>query len=115
MGLRLVFSREVQIDIRDLVPLEPKEGLKRDIMPILNERNMAIRTLLIRKVKSRTDGTIIKEFRLLAFRAYIMRRKRVNLRDFRHRCNERGTDGTTRANEISIIERLLNKLMRDQV
>ncbi len=46
--LRLVFSTEVQIDIRYFIPFKSKERLERNIMTVFEQRDITFRTGLIR-------------------------------------------------------------------
>ena len=48
MGLRLVFSTEVQIDIRYFIPFKSKERLERNVMTIFKQRDITFRTGFIR-------------------------------------------------------------------
>ena len=52
---------------------------------------------------------------MLAFGADIVRRKRVDLGDAGHVCYDRRTDGATRADEVAMLERVLNKLLGGHV
>ena len=51
----------------------------------------------------------------MAVRAVIMRAQRIYLRDTRHRRRQRGTNGSSRTNQISILIRLPNQLLRDDI
>ena len=53
MGIGLVFTREVKIDIRLLITLESEESLKRYIKTVLYEFFAAYRTHLIGHVHTR--------------------------------------------------------------
>ena len=66
MGIGLVISREVQIDIGHLVPIETKEGLKGNVLAILIIGMATLFTLFIRHIETRTIGTICDEFGMLA-------------------------------------------------
>ena len=51
VGARLVFSREVQVNIGNLVPIKTKEGLERNILSIFAEFMTTLWTVLIRHIK----------------------------------------------------------------
>ena len=51
VSTRLVFPREVQIDIGYLVPIETKEGLKRNVLSIFAELVATVWTILIGHIK----------------------------------------------------------------
>ena len=51
MGARLVFSREVQVNIGNLVPIKTKEGLERNILSIFAEFVTTVWTILIGHIK----------------------------------------------------------------
>ena len=48
MGNWLVVPGEVQVNIRDLVPLEPKEGLEWDVVPVLDQKGPTLWTVALR-------------------------------------------------------------------
>ena len=52
---------------------------------------------------------------MLAFGANIVRRKRIDFGDAGHVCHDRRADGTTRADEVAVLERVLNKLLGGHV
>ena len=55
MGAPLVFVGEVQVNIRRLVGIEAKEGLERNVLTGSLHDRVAVRTFLVRQVKSRFD------------------------------------------------------------
>ena len=106
MGLCLIISGKVQVDIRLLVSLETEECLKRNIKAGLNKRLAAHRAVLIRHVKSAASGKCPYLFRLkvtvMALFAVIVRAQRIYLRDSRHSGNERGTYRSPGSHEITV-------------
>ena len=50
MGSGLVFTGKIQVDIRNLITAEAKEGLKRNVKTILLHSASAVRTILIRQI-----------------------------------------------------------------
>ena len=56
MCLTLIFTGEVQVDIRLLIPLKSKERFKRDIKTVLDQLFAAVRTDLIRHITSCLTG-----------------------------------------------------------
>ena len=67
VSARLIFPREVQINIRYLVPVKSKEGLKRNILTILAQLVTTFWTVLIRHIKARTIRSIRDELAVLTF------------------------------------------------
>ena len=97
---RLVFAREIQVDIRHLVALEAEEGLERDVKALLGERLAALGTDLVRQVDA--AGVFLVPLDVFVVRAEVVRRERVNLGDIRHERRERRADRTTRADQIAV-------------
>ncbi|CRF29628.1 Uncharacterised protein [Streptococcus pneumoniae] len=52
VGARLIFSREVQVNIRNLIPIKTKEGLKRNILSVFTEFVTTVWTVLMGHIKS---------------------------------------------------------------
>ena len=77
MRLRLVLAGEVQVDIRLLVSLESKEGLKGDVKALLVQRFTADRTDLVRHIDSGSSGIclylVAVKVGIMAFTAIIVR------------------------------------------
>ena len=98
VGTRLVFPREVQIDIGYLVPIETKEGFKRNILPVFAELVATVWTILVRHIKTRSIRTICDELTVLALAADIVRRERIDLCDSDHGRHKAGSNRATRSN-----------------
>ena len=96
MCLTLIITGEIQVDIRLLISLKSKEGLKRDVKPILFQRCPALRAYLIRHIAARHSRKFLHFFRIkitvMTVRTDIMRAQWINLRDTRHRRNKRRAD-----------------------
>ena len=103
MSLCLVITREVQINIRNLIAFETKENSKWNIMAICLQWMTAIRTVTTRQIESTGVFTIFIKFRPLTFRANIMWWQWINFCNFRHGCCKGRTYRTTRTYEIAII------------
>ena len=56
MRLTLVFSGEIQVNIRFLISLKAQEGFKGNVKPVLHKRLAAVRAKLIRHVTARITG-----------------------------------------------------------
>ena len=115
VGNGLVGTGEVQVDIRDLIAVEAEEDGKRDVVAILDERRAADGADFVGKVVAAAVGAVGDELAVLAVRAAPVRRQRVDLGDARHRGDEGRADGTTRADEIAVVVRLLDEALRDEV
>ena len=82
MGHTLVIAgREIEVDIRYLVSIEPKEYGKGDIMTVLAQRRSALRAFLVRQVESAAYGAVREELAPVAFGADIVRRQRIDFRN----------------------------------
>ena len=90
MSLGLIFSGEVQIDIRFLIPVKSQENFKGDLLSVLFESGTADRTIPFRQVKTAHTGNSPGFFGIkvckMTFRAIIMRFQRI---DFRNACHRR--------------------------
>ena len=75
MCVALYIAGEVQVDIRRFVALEPKEGLKRNIVTVLRKAGTAIRAVLRRHIETGTPLLPLVKFRIAAFRTAVMRRQ----------------------------------------
>ena len=92
VSARLIFPREVQINIRYLVPVKSKEGLKRNILTVLAQLVATLWTVLIRHIKARTIRSIRDELAVLAFATDIVGRQRINLGNPNHGRNKAGSN-----------------------
>ena len=89
VGHRLIFSGEVQVDIRLLIALKPKEGRERDRIAVPFHRRAAVRTVQRRHIYAAVVLLHITPDNLFAVRTKIMRVKRIDFRNARHRRCER--------------------------
>ncbi len=78
---RLIFAGEVQVDIGHLVALEAEEYLERDVETVAPHFGSANRTLFGRQIQTRGVARGNIEFIMLALRADVVRRKRIDLRN----------------------------------
>ena len=85
---RLIFTGEVQVNIRHLIAIEAQECLKRNGKSLLIERFSALRAGLVRHICAAAKALIFVPFDVMAFRAQIMRRERIYLGDVRHKRNQ---------------------------
>ena len=107
MGLGLIITGKVQVDIRLLVSLESQEGLKRDVKAFLFQRRPADRAGLVRHVTAGCSRIFPHFLRLkvavMAGRAVIMGRQGIDLCDSGHGRHKGGTYGTTGTHQITVI------------
>ena len=103
MYFALNVAREVKVYIRRFVAFETKEGLKRDTVTVGVHKRSAVVAVLVRQVKARAVLAVCEEYRLMAFRAYVVRIERIDLGYARKVCNERRADRATRADEIAVV------------
>ena len=77
MGTGLIFSREIQVDIRLLIAFKAEEGLKWYIMSFLDQLMPAVRTVTVRKIAAGITGKCQNLWRVkvnkMALRTNIMR------------------------------------------
>ena len=105
MGLCLIFSGEVQIDIgRFFVSREAKKGFKRNIKTVAVHRGAAMRAGFFRHVCSATIGPIRHKLAVPTLRAHIVRRERVDLCNTGHKSNDRRTHTAPAANQITVFQ-----------
>ena len=109
VGIGLIFTGKVQVDIRLLITFKTKECLKRNIKAFLVHPGTAFRTDLIRHITSchtrvffHLRGIKITVF-TVRIRTEIMRRQRVYLRDTGHGRCQRRTYRTSGANQITVL------------
>ncbi|MNI39102.1 hypothetical protein D3C73_932750 [compost metagenome] len=105
VGLRLIFTGKVKIDIGHLIPLKTKKGFKRNILSFSFKLMATIWTILIRQVKSARNAAVQEPFTMFAFRVQtnVMSRQRVNLGYAEEGCHYRGTYRTPGADQISVL------------
>ncbi|MMZ60317.1 hypothetical protein D1872_224000 [compost metagenome] len=105
VGLRLIFTGKVKIDIGHLIPLKTKKGFKRNILSFSFKLMATIWTILIRQVKSARNAAVLEPFTMFAFRVQtnVMSRQRVNLGYAEEGCHYRGTYRTPGADQISVL------------
>ena len=86
VSCRLVFTGEVQVNVRLLVALESEECGERYVEAFLFHAGAALGTGLLRHVVAGiVPVRFIRPLEVPALRADIVRRKRIDLRDARHR------------------------------
>ena len=66
MNFRLIFSRKVEVNIRNLVALKPKKGFKGDAETLLGQRLAAVRADLIGQIH--TAGIFVMPFDIFIVR-----------------------------------------------
>ena len=115
MRLGLIFAREVQVDIGHLVATEAKERFKRNIKPVLAELRPALGAHFVRHVRAAAEARAGVKVRILALRADIVRRKGVDLRDAGEVRHERRADAASAADQIAVLERVGDELLRTHV
>ena len=112
VSLRLIFTAEVEVNIRHFVAVESEENREWYIMSVLVHTSTALGTVFIFKVITAVDGTVSDKLTISALRAVPMRRQRVDFSDTKHCRNEARTDTSTRADNIAISVGFLDKAFR---
>ena len=74
MGRGLVFTGEVQVDIRCFIAVKSQEGFKRNVVAVPIHFSAAFRAVLWRQVKAGADAAVCDKLAVLALRADIVRR-----------------------------------------
>ena len=111
----LVHTGEVQVDIRLFVAIESKEGLEGDVVALHNHGVAADRAFFVRQVKAVHVDAVVDPFAVLTFRAQIVGRHGVDLRNAGEMRHGGGTDGTTAAHLIAALVGVGHQLDRDDV
>ena len=111
---RLIFAREVQVDIRHLAAAVAEEGLKRDVEAVLDVFCAADGAQLVGHIRAAAVLAAV-ELHVAALGAAIVRRQGVDLGDARHVCNERRADRASRADKIAALKRALHELLRRHI
>ena len=111
----LIIAREVEINIRNLVPVKSEEDGERNIVPVLRKRRTADGTVQRRQIKAAPDGAVVNEFVVLTVTAAIVGRQRVDLSDADHGRDKGRSDRTARADQVTVVVRLFHKALCDNV
>ena len=115
VGHRLIYAGEVQVDVGYLVALEAQKDLEGDVEAVLVHAGAADRAVLQRHVEA--GGILLGdvEFVVLALRADVVGRQRVDLGDARQERHQRRADRTSGADDVAVRQRLGHQLDRDHV
>ncbi len=119
VGLTLVITGEVQVDIRLLVSLKSQEGLKGNIKSLLLSafcRTPGSPCPAYRSPPSRISFHILRvKVTVMAGGTDIVRPQRIYLRNSRHGSNEGGTYRTTGTYQIAVIVGFPHQLLGNDV
>ena len=115
MGGGLVFAGEVQVDIRHLVALEAKEGFKRNVEAVLDQRIAADRAFFVRQIHA--DGVLGRNVKigLAAGFAAVMGRQGIDFRDAGEEGHEGGTHRPTAAHHVPVRQGFFHQLLGDGI
>ena len=111
VGAGLVLAGEVQVDIGHLVAAEAEERLKRDVETVLAQLRPAPGAHLVRHIRAAAEARAGVKVRILALRADIVRRERVDLRDAGEIRHERRADAASAADQIAMLEGVGDKFL----
>ena len=113
MGLCLILTGEIQVNIGHLVAAEAKEGFKRNVKTILFHPCAAYGTVHIRQVSAAVKFLRYIQNGVLTFRirATVMGREGINLRDAGHESHNGGTNGATGAHQIAVFKAVLHQAL----
>ena len=114
VGARLIFAREVEVDIRHLAAAVAEESFKRDVEAVFGILRAADGTHFIGHVRAAAILSRV-ELDVAALRAAVVRRQGVDLGDAGHVRYERRADRPSRADEVAALERALHELLRRHV
>ena len=119
MCLRLVFTGEVQVDIRLFISLESQECLERNVESQLIQFGPAPRAVPVRHV---TSGHTVEFPNFLRIKiivmtggAQIMRMQGIDLRNAGHVRDKGRSDRSSGSDQITVGHRLPHQLLRDDV
>ena len=113
VGFCLIFSGEVQVDIRHLVAAEAQEGLKGDVEAVLFHLRAALGTHCVGKVRAAVISGRYIQFRVLAVRVgtAIVGLEGVDLGDAGHIGNNGGAHGASGTYQVAVLQRVLHQLL----
>ena len=112
MCLCLIFAGKVKVNIRRfLITRVAQEGFKRDIESVSIHSCAAFRAVLFGHVSAAPIRIIRDELTVFAFRTDVVRRQGVDLRDTGHECHDRGTDASSAAHQIAVLEGVFHQLL----
>ena len=113
--LGLVLAGEVEVDIRHLVAAEAQEGLERDVEALLAHPGAADRAVSVGHVRAAAVVLAGLEVRVVAARADVVRRQRVDLRDAGHVRHDAGADAASAADQVAVGVGVRDQLLRGHV
>ena len=91
--------------------MESEECLKRYLVTVADVSGSAFRAILVGKVEARTHLTVSEELAVLALRASVMRRKRIDLRNTRHGRDEGRADRASRSDQVTLALAIRDELL----
>ena len=116
VGPVLVFPGEIEIDIRNLVPLEAQEHLEGNVKAVLYQLSAAVGAVPVRQVHPHVEPVFVHvEKALPAVGAPVMGRQGVHLGDAAHPGHKAGAHGTPGAHQIAVLQGSRNQLLGDVV
>ena len=111
VSLCLIFTREIQVNIRHFITAKTKECLKGDVKPFLGIGCAALGTYCVRKVCTTliTLGHIEGCVLTVRVGTAVMGRERVDLGDTRHKRYDGRAHRATGAYQIAVLQRVLHQ------
>ena len=117
--LGLVFTGEVQVDVRLLIALKAKEGLKGDVKAVLFELLSAFGTHAAGQVDPAFTLVLHDQLRIkirvVAVGAIIMRGQGIHLRDPRHGRGKGRSYGAAGTDQVTVLDGFPHELLGDDV
>ena len=115
MSHRLIFTREVQINIWYLISIKAQEHCKRNFVTILQHIGTTHRTFLIWQIIAAAIGAIQHKLAMLAIRTTPMRWQRIYLCNICHGSHKGGTYRTSGTYQITIYIGFPHQLMSNEI
>ena len=119
VGLTLVLTGEVQVDIRLLISLKSQKGLKGDIKSLFFQRFSAHRTVFIRHITAGTAGKAFDQIRIkiiiMTGFTIVVGMQRIYLSNTRHGGRKRRTDTASGAYKISVFVGLPHQFLGNDI
>ena len=111
----LILTAEVKVDIRHFVAFKAKKCFKRNFVTFLIHKSTAFGTVFWRHIKAWAVTTVCDELAVFAVWTYIVRTKRINLRNTGHSSYEGRTYRSSWTDKISVCLTVCNKLLRSHI
>ena len=111
MSLRLIFTGEIQVNIRHLIAAEAQKGLEGDVEAVLFQLGATDRAVHVRKIRAAVEflGHIQNGVLAVFVGAAVMRREGVNFRNAGHEGHDGRADRATGTHQVAVFQAVLHQ------